>query len=136
MKLSFKNDGGRTILYIDVIGKEDAEGWLQAMVYFDDKGFSANFEISIMLNDLYAFVDQLKPIQKFLTGTAIFSNIEDNINVKFSTDGIGHIEMNGMLRHSYNWDLQILFVINSDQTFLQELITECDQILQYYRPKL
>jgi len=135
MKLNFKNESGRTILYVNVIEKEDGEGWLKAMVCFNDYGFSAIFEISLMLNDLYAFVDQLKPFQNSLTGTASFSNIEDNINVTLSSDGLGHVEINGMLQHTHDPDLKMLFVIKSDQTFLPELITECDQILQHYQPK-
>jgi hypothetical protein len=134
MKLNFRNQSGAIILSVNVIGKEDSEGWLIAMVNFNDNGFTANFKISLMLNDLYAFIDQLKPLQKSLKGNAVFSNIEDNVIVKLSTDGIGHIDMDAVLRHSYNPDLKILFVINSDQTFLPELISECNQILAYYQP--
>jgi len=48
MKMNFKDDGGRTKLYIDFVGKEDSEGWLQAIVDFNDHGFSAHFQISLM----------------------------------------------------------------------------------------
>ncbi len=133
MKLNFKDEGGRTLLHVNVIGKEYGEGWLQAMIYFDQDGFTAGFKISLMLNDLYAFIDQLKPFQKSLTGQAVFCNIEDNINLILSTDGLGHIAVNGTLRHTNNPDLKTSFVIHTDQTFLPALILECNQILEHYQ---
>jgi hypothetical protein len=88
-----------------------------------------------MLNDLYSFTDQLKYLQKSLKGSAVFSNIEDNVTLKLSTDELGHIAINGKLRHPYKADLELLFVINSDQTFLPDLITECTKIIEHYNPK-
>ncbi len=88
-----------------------------------------------MLNDLYAFVDKLKLFQNSLTGTFSLSNIEDNINVTLSGDGLGHVEIKGILLHTHDPNLKTEFVINSDQTFLPELIRECDQILEYYQNK-
>jgi hypothetical protein len=135
MKLKFKDQGGTTVLFVSVIGKEDSEGWLKAMVHFEDSGLSAIFKISLMLNDLYSFTDQLKYLQKSLKGSAVFSNIEDNVTLKLSTDELGHIAINGKLRHPYKADLELLFVINSDQTFLPDLITECTKIIEHYNPK-
>ena len=135
MRLNFKDDSGRTILSLEIIGEEDSEGWLEALVHFEDGGFAAHFQISIMLNDLYAFYHQIKPFTDSLTGEARFSNIEDNVNLIFSTDGLGHIRITGTLRHPNNPYLKTDFVINSDQTFLPSLVTECNQILKHYQPK-
>ena len=41
MKMNFKDDGGRTLLCLEVIGKEESEGWLQSIVTFEHNGFSA-----------------------------------------------------------------------------------------------
>jgi len=135
MKLNFKDQGGTTIFYLNVIGQEANGDWLIAMVNFSNKGFSASFKISLMLHDLYTFLDQLKSFQKLLKGNAALSNIEDNLNVTLSTDGIGHIAINGILQHTYNPDLKLFFEINSDQTFLPDLISECTKILEHYHPK-
>ena len=133
MKLNFKDDGGRTVLYVNVIGKEDSEGWLQATVCFEQDNFRADFKISLMLNDLYAFIDQLELLQKSLKGEAVFENIERNINLKLSPDGLGHIEIDGTLWHPNNRDLKTSFSIESDQTFLPDLILECKEILAHHK---
>lgn len=135
MNLSFKNQGGATILKIIIIGKEDSDGWLIAQVDFEQDMFSACFKISVMVNDLYSFSDQLKPFQKALNGIAIFSNIEGNVQVTLSTDGLGHISIEGLLQHPNNPDLKLQFIIDSDQTLLPELILECNQILKHFPPK-
>ncbi len=133
MKINFKDSGGRVVLHIDIIGKEDSEGWLQAMVCFEQDNFRANFKTSLMLNELYFFRDQLELLQKNLKGEAVFENIERNINLKLATDGLGHIEIDGTLWHPNNWDLKTSFVIKSDQTFLPDLILECKEILTHYK---
>ena len=133
--MNFKDAGGRTILSLEIVGKEESEGWLESVVDFNDNGFSAHFQISLMLNDIYAFYNQLVPFTDNLGGQAVFSTIEDNVNLIFSTDGLGHVKIDGVLRHTYDPDLKVLFVINTDQTFLLSLLTECNQILKLYQPR-
>ena len=133
MKINFKDSGGRVLLHLDIIGKEDSEDWLQAMVYFEQDGFRVDFKMSLMLNDLYAFIDQLGFLQKNLKGEAVFDNIEGNINLKLSTDRLGHIVIDGSLWHPNNMDLKTSFKIDSDQTFLPNLITECKEIIRHYK---
>ena len=133
MKMNFKDDGGRTILCIDFVGKEDNEGWLQAIVDFNDNGFSAHFQISLMLNELYTFHGQLDSFTKNLEGQPVFSTTEDNVNLIFSTSGLGHIKIEGKLTHADVPDLELLFAIQSDQTFLSELLWECNQIITHYQ---
>ena len=135
MKLNFKNDGGRVILFLEIIGREDSEGWLESIVGFDNDGFAVRFQISLMLNDLYPFLSQLELLNDSLKGRAVLSTIEHNVNLIFSTDGLGHISINGTLRHPNNYDLKMSFVIQTDQTLLPSLISECNQILEHYRPQ-
>ena len=130
MQLTIKNDGGQSVLILDIIKQEDAEEWLYANVKFKYKNFSANFTICFMLNDLYPFRDELVKLHSFLIGTANLNTIEDNINLKFTGDGLGHITVNGILRHASDCDLQLHFEIDSDQTFLTSLLNECNEIIE------
>ena len=82
MQLTIKNDGGQSILLLEIIKQEDAEGWLHANVKFDYKNFSAKFTISLMLNDFYPFRDELIKLNRSLTGTANFNTIEQNVILK------------------------------------------------------
>src|SRR5689334_12197953 len=134
MTINFKDSGGKTILSLEIAGKEDSEGWLEALVKFDQNGFSARFPISLMLNDLYAFCDQLTSFSNTLKGYATFATIEDNVNLIFSTDGLGHITVNGKISHTSDSELKTLFTLQTDQTFLSPLLIECNSILKQYQP--
>lgn len=133
MELNIKDDNGRAILLIEITGQEESEGWLKASCNFNNGGFSAHFEFSLMLNDFYPFTEQLIELHKTLQGEAVFENIESNINLLFRTDGFGHVSIDGKLRHPTNAYLEMLFVIDTDQTFLPTLINECNQLLAHYQ---
>jgi hypothetical protein len=133
MLLTIKNDGGQCILLLEVIKQEDAEGWLYANVKFDYKNFSAKFTTSLMLNDFYPFRDELIKLNNSLTGTANFSTIEQNVILKLTGDRLGHIKINGVLRHDSEYDLQLHFDILSDQTFSPPLVKECNDIIDQHQ---
>lgn len=130
MQLNFYDDGGKTVLSLENIGKEDTEGWLTATITFNYKEFTASFPIYLMLNDIYPFLDQLKELNKHLKGHATFSTIEGNIDLVLLADGLGHIEINGTIRHSNEYSLVTGFEIPSDQTFLAPLISQCEKIIE------
>lgn len=121
------------MLYVDVISKEDSEGWLVAIVHFQQSGFSVHFQMSLMANDLYSFRDELVCLNNYLKGTAAFQNIEHNISVLLTADNIGHIEVRGKLRDPFDIDLETTFVFESDQTFLPPLLQSVNYILQNYK---
>lgn len=135
MQIHIKDGGGRIVLTLEIVGKDDSEGWLNASLQFDYDGFTAKFPFSMMLNDLYPFIDQLKTLYNTLMGDAEFSNIENNVRLHFLTTGLGQVSIQGTLRHNMNQDLKTLFVIDTDQTFLPPLIAECNEILNQYQPQ-
>jgi hypothetical protein len=132
MEFHIKEAGNRTILLIKIIGKEDSDGWLEAQKVFEENGIKAQFNFSMMLNDLHSFVDQLKIFNEKLKGQAAFSNIEDNVQLTFTTTGLGDVSIKVNLRHTLNPELQLSYVINSDQTFLKPLLLECTDIIKQY----
>ena len=135
MQLNFHEDGGKTVLSLNDIGKEDSEGWLTANVIFDYRGFTANFPIYLMLNDIYSFLDELKELNKHLKGQATFATVEKNVDLVLLGDGLGHIEFNGKIRHDNDYNLVTNFEIPSDQTFLAPLIFQCEEIIKRVKSK-
>jgi|GEM_PF-4921620 len=134
MQLDFHEEGGKIVLSLENIGKENSEGWLTTTVCFDYKDFSARFPIYLMLNDIYPFFEQLEVLNKDLKGEANFTTIEGNIDLKLLTDGLGHIEINGKIRHGSDYSLETSFIIPSDQTFLNALLNQCKEILKNGKP--
>jgi hypothetical protein len=69
------------------------------MANFNYDGFEVRIKFSAMLGDFCSFSDQLESFYKTLGGQAKFKSIEDNVSFQLSTDGLGHIDINGYLRH-------------------------------------
>jgi hypothetical protein len=132
MELSFKDAYNQTILIIKIIGKEESEGWLEAKVLFSEKGFKADFNFSLMLNNVYEFRDQLLLFYNNLKGEAIFLSVEQNVYLKLTTDGLGHTFIQTELSHNPA-SPKLSYVINSDQTFIYPLILECNQLIDQYK---
>ncbi len=135
MQLNFHEDGGKSVLSLNDIGNEDSEGWLTADVFFDYQGFAANFPIYLMLNDIYPFLEELKELNKRLQGQATFRTIEQNVDLVLIGDGLGHIGINGLIRHGNDYNLVTKFEIPSDQTFLPQLISQCEEIIKRAKSK-
>lgn len=129
MHLYFREAGGKIILSLTILGKEDSEDWLKANVDFEQTGFKAEFVFSMMKNDFNPFSEELKVINETLNGEATFSTIEDNVQINITTDGIGHLKISGYLRHPNSWNLILNFEFESDQTFLKGMLQEIENII-------
>ena len=127
MEIKIKDANGQTNLSISIIGKESDDEWLVCMADFQYDGFKASVKFSAMLGDFCAFSEQLEPFYKSLRGQAKFHSIEDNVYFELSTDGLGHVNIEGYLRHN-NYEVKTSFLIYSDQTFLPETLHACRQI--------
>ena len=131
MKFQIKDFNGQINLSVEILRQEHDIEWLEGVIDFNLKGFKSQLKFSLMLGELVHFLEELKKFNSTLKGQAIFSNREDNIKLIFTTDGLGHVTVNGMLRDS-TYSVSTSFEIESDQTFLPALINQVDQIVKHY----
>jgi hypothetical protein len=131
MKFQVKDSNGQINLSIEILSQEHGSEWLEGLIDFDMKGFKSKFKFSLMLGELISFLEDLKKFNSTLKGQAAFANIEDNIKLTFSTDGLGHVLIKGLLRDQ-TYSVKTSFDIESDQTFLPTLVNEVDQIVKHY----
>ena len=132
MKFQIKDSNGQINLSVEILWQEHDVEWLEGLIDFNMKGFKSIFKFSLMLGELMTFLEELKNFNSTLKGQATFANIEDNIKLTFSTDGLGHVAINGILRDP-TYSVTTSFEIKSDQTFLPTLINEVDQIVKHYK---
>ncbi len=131
MKFQIKDSNGQINLSIEILGQEHDIEWLEGALDFNLKGFKSQFKFSLILGEFIAFFEELKKFNSTLKGEAMFSNIEDNIKLIFSTDGIGHVTIDGILNDPTH-SVRTSFLIESNQTFLPALINQVDQIVKHY----
>lgn len=63
-----------------------------------------------------------------LEGTASLIPIEPNLEVSFTGDGKGHIEVNGIARNHFQTGTKLSFHLDLDQTFLPAIIEGLEAI--------
>jgi hypothetical protein len=127
VELRIKDANGQAKLSIEIAGEEPGGEWLICVANFNYDGFNANFRFSTMRGNFCSFADQLTTFYSTLKGKAEFRSMEDNVSLQYSTDGLGHVDIDGYLRHS-SYEVKVSFLIHSDQTFLPQLVGECNQI--------
>ena len=71
-----------------------------ASLNYDQNGFTANVQFYLLLGELVSFREQLSQLYTTFKGKSVFGNVEDNVSLTFTTDGIGHIIIEGYIRDS------------------------------------
>ena len=86
--------------------------------------------------------DKIKNNPSFSTislGQFNFKNVDKPLEIfALSNEGLTipkRSKIEGKLKHADVPDLELLFVIHTDQTFLSPLLTESNQILMQYQPQ-
>jgi hypothetical protein len=112
-----------------IIGREASEEWLIAETAFHLNGFNAEFGFSLMLGDLVSFFQELRVLHRDLKGVAHLTTIEDNVNLTFSIDESGQVDVKGILRDS-SYTIETTFLMETDQTYLTEILYDCRHLLR------
>ena len=103
--------------------------WISTRVIIDVGGFHGDTQVMITLTDMKRFRSQLNNLYKTLTGEAEFTTVEDQVRFKLTTDGLGHIGLNGHLMDNAGMGNRLAFSLELDQTFLQKTLSELEQAI-------
>jgi hypothetical protein len=129
MEIKIKDRKSPGFISLAITGREASEEWLIAETAFHLNGFNAEFGFSLMLGDLVSFFQELQALHRDLKGVAHLRTIEDNVQLTFSIDELGHVNVNGTLRDS-TYTIETSFLIETDQTYLTKILDDCRYILR------
>jgi hypothetical protein len=130
MKFKIKDNNSSGYFSLKIKGTEadvDVE-WLNAEADFQLNGFTARFDFSLRLGELISFYEELHVFHTTLKGSAHLESIEDNVNLVLTTDGLGHVSIEGILRDT-SYKINTKFSMDTDQTYLNDIINDCREIL-------
>ena len=91
-------------------------------------GISSNIGATIMVGELSQFLSDLEKLYKSLKYSFVFSSLEDNVELHFSPNTEGHIEIEGYLRNK-DYTGKINFTIQTDQSYLPSTIEQLKELL-------
>lgn len=129
MKFKIKDDNSSGYFSVEIKGTEIDAEWLNAEADFQLNGFSAQFEFSLRLGELVSFYRELQVFYSTLKGSAQLKSIEDNVSILLNTDGQGHVVVEGTLRDT-SYTIKTTFQMETDQTYLSEIIRDCQEIVE------
>jgi hypothetical protein len=110
--------------------KDEGYDWISARAIIDVGGFHGDTTIMITLTDMARFAQQVRSLYDTLKGEAEFRTIEDQIYIKLTTDGLGHITASGYLADQAGMGNRLSFKIEFDQTVLQKTLAELDSAVE------
>ncbi len=97
---------------------------------------AANYRISgqlyIATGEIFNFYKQLKDCQRTLKGKATLTSYEGNLSVEFNFDEQGHVQINGNFQEYQHSENELIFELDSDQSYFNETIVQLDAIVKRY----
>jgi hypothetical protein len=124
---------------IDVHGYERApvgeywdDNWLVVEVRVSAGGFRGKIRASIITSELTKFASELRPLLESLNGTAAFTTMEGQLNLRLVGDGKGHIELRGDVSDQAGIGNRLHFVLQFDQSQLGRSVSELERVTSQF----
>ena len=118
-------------LYPESIGAWEGD-WVKAAIAVEIPGYSANFLADLRTEEFKEFRDQLAAMNQELEGTASLISIENAIEAKAVMDSLGGIYWEVSTRYPISTGAVLTFAFGSDQSYLNPLIKELDEVLKEF----
>lgn len=115
-------------LYPESVGLWEGD-WVKAAISVEIPGYSADFHADLRAGEFKDFREQLNAMNQKLEGTASLISIENAIEVKGSMDSQGGIYWEARTRYPISTGALLDFEFGSDQSYLDPLIKELDEVL-------
>lgn len=137
--MKFHLIGEETKVEIDILAREYPHSsdywdgnWVSSHVIINIPGYYVNFYASLRTDEIRDFVKDLKLMKKHLSGKAKLVNLDTYIHFECEMDKLGHINWSGETCYPAGSGAVLNFEFVSDQSYLEELIKELDDITYVY----
>jgi len=114
----------------DAVSSMDAEGWLPAHVAVAAGAFSGSFDMSIRLEELSAFRDELSQLSRTLAGEARLRTIEGQLSLRVAGNGRGEVRVLGEARDISGGGNRLEFELAIDQTHVRSTLEQLNALVE------
>ncbi|TCS81040.1 WapI family immunity protein [Tepidibacillus fermentans] len=137
--MKFTISGDKSKLGIDVVTRKYPQSdyyldvnWLTCKINVEIPGYSASFYGEIFADEISGLFNQLKEMSQQNTDYASLEMRENYIRLEAKKDQLGHIQWNVSTTYPPNKGATLTFKMNSDKTYLSELLREMEQVVQKF----
>ncbi len=108
------------------------DNWVHGNVFISVGGFKGNYGAAFLTVEFSRFLDELQHLYKSLKGTAEFKTLEEQLYIKASGDGKGHISIEGEAVDAAGTGNRLNFNFEIDQTDLLSTIKQLKKLVKHY----
>ena len=110
------------------VGEYHDDNWLTSQIRVRAGGFRGKVDVSILTDELATFLTQLHALHGTLRGTAEFSTLEEQVHLRLTGDGKGHIELVGEVADQPGIGNRLRFTLQFDQPQLGASVRELERV--------
>ena len=114
--------------------KNDIDRFVNVIVNITLNHFNAKTKITAELWDFESMIKGFEISYKTLDQTFYFQHLDQRLKIKFSTGSTGRIQVSGTLYDNALRQTYLTFEFYSDQTFIPDMIKECQQDIESLNP--
>ncbi|HEX7858915.1 MAG TPA: hypothetical protein VF773_01170 [Verrucomicrobiae bacterium] len=114
------------------VGDYHDDNWLTVQVRVSVGGFRGTVDGSFLAAELVAFLSQLRSLHQSLFGTAEFTTLEEQLHMRLTGDGKGHIELVGNVADQPGIGNRLHFTLHFDQSPLGAAIHELERVVSQF----
>jgi hypothetical protein len=124
---------------VDVLGYERApigeyhdDNWLRVELRVQAGGFCGKAAAAIFTDELIRFASELHLLFETLSGSAEFTTMEGQLNLRLVGDGKGHIELCGEVADRAGIGNRLHFALQFDQSQLGMSVRELERVTSQF----
>ena len=107
--------------------------WLNARITLKIGGFTGDYVAQIRNTDFVDFKKDLEKIYSNLEGQIHFHDMEGNLQINISGDGLGNFKADGVATDDPNIDgNKLTFILGFDQTEISSMTKMIDKIIENF----
>ncbi len=104
------------------------KNWVKAIVEVKAGVFSGKFKADFMTVDFVSFKNELAKLYDKLNGIATFQTLENQVDIKIFSDGIGHLNAKCVVMDDAGNGNRLEFEIDFDQTYIPKILNQLEKI--------
>jgi len=123
--------GGEKSEFVRVsITRDNKDGWLSADVEITVGRFCGSYSADFDTFSFSEFAQQLASLHRTVSGSAMFTSVEGQLELTLKCDALGHISVSGEAMDVAGIGNKLLFEFNIDQTHAPQILKSLKSTLK------
>jgi len=125
--------GGENAEYVRVtVLGNNGDGWLPARIEIAVGAFGGSYKSDLTSMAFSRFAAELRELYRTVSGSAVFTDYEGQLEMQLACDIRGHIRLKGQAMDFAGTGNRLAFELNLDQTNIPPILKSLESFLEEY----